>query len=394
MEPAGTILIADYPVGHSTGFGETLRNLLRGFPEELFWNCHPSRYADGSVTQFGRNMPVETPRIPEWVPRSMRLFYQPMLKLLQEKSLCRAVCQVVQHVRSHGIKHLLCVPVSISMLRLAHGVLRRLPELKLTLYVMDDWRGHHESNRLPFTSSRARLLSSMVGRSSSRFAVSREMAACYQREFNCAWQVAHNGVEIAGIASESKPENTPGQSVLLAGDVNVFRFDAVLAFARALERHNQAHKSSLSLTIHGSLAEECRLPLQECSSVRLPGRVSRMDCMKAIAQADWLYLPLAFAGNARRISLYSLPTKLPEYLASGNRILFHAPPSSAVIQLAERHALRPRIATVNPAELDAFVRRWVAGHEPASTCSDAHAALRAEFDIAALSSRFQSAFTH
>jgi len=108
--------------------------------------------------------------------------------------------------------------------------------------------------------------------------------------------------------------------------------------------------------------------------------------------ADLLYLPLAFDRKSSRIWRYSLPTKLPEYLATGKSVFFHAPQESAVFRVAERYDLTPRLATVEPAALDAFVETWASGN--GANCTDkAKRALREEFDIDLLAAQFQAAFT-
>ena len=110
--------------------------------------------------------------------------------------------------------------------------------------------------------------------------------------------------------------------------------------------------------------------------------------------ADLLYLPLAFCKRSSRISLYSLPTKLPEYLASGKRVLFHAPQDSAVFRVAERYDLTPRLATTDPAALDTFIESWARGEQNGSEAVLKNkSALLEEFDIDRLSQSFQSAFS-
>jgi hypothetical protein len=109
--------------------------------------------------------------------------------------------------------------------------------------------------------------------------------------------------------------------------------------------------------------------------------------------ADLLYLPLAFCKRSARISLYSMPTKLPEYLASGKSVLFHAPGDSALFRVAERYDLTPRLATTDAQALDAFVEDWAEGKQNgADSLARATNALAQEFDIDALAARFQSAF--
>jgi hypothetical protein len=120
-------------------------------------------------------------------------------------------------------------------------------------------------------------------------------------------------------------------------------------------------------------------------------RQPHSECLDAMKAADLLYLPLAFGKKSSRISLYSLPTKLPEYLATGKSVFFHAPKESAVFRVAERYDLTPRLATIDAAALDTFVQAWTNGNGAA--CIDkAKRALQEEFDIDRLAARFQAAF--
>src|SRR5215212_279981 len=112
----------------------------------------------------------------------------------------------------------------------------------------------------------------------------------------------------------------------------------------------------------GEVAEQHRRSLSALSAVRLLSRRSHAECLAAMKAADLLYLPLAFCKRSSRISLYSMPTKLPEYLASGKPVFFHAPEDSAMFRVAERYDLTPRLATTDPEALDAFIEAWAEGN--------------------------------
>ncbi|HEU5460208.1 MAG TPA: hypothetical protein VFU83_06910, partial [Pyrinomonadaceae bacterium] len=175
--------------------------------------------------------------------------------------------------------------------------------------------------------------------------------------------------------------------------VNVFRFDAVLSFAQAIERHNQRRAQSIDFSVMGEIAEQHRSSLSALRSVRLLNRRSHDECLDAMKNADLLYLPLAFSKRSSRISLYSLPTKLPEYLASGKSVFVHAPKDSAVFRVAERYDLTPRLATTNPEVLDGFVESWAEGKQNGREAMlRAQDALLEEFDIERLAMTFQGAF--
>jgi len=389
---SNTLVIADYPVGYASGFGETLYNLFSGFPSEKLWSAHPAHVAPADDKRRAQSIHLPSPSRPRWLPSRISLAYYPLLKMQQFRASRQAVRLLSDVVRKNSIRNLLVIPVTPWILSAALALHKQYSKLNLVLYVMDDWQGHHECHQLPYTRWRQRLLAEIVERANVRYAVSREMAAHYAESFGKSWTVVHNGVRDDSL-HETKVSSKPRQ-VLLAGDVNVFRFDAVIAFAEAIERHNRRNGESIEFTVMGEVAEQHRSSLSALRTVKMLSRRSHSECLDAMKGADLLYLPLAFARKSSRISLYSLPTKLPEYLAAGRSVFFHAPQESALFRVAERYDLTPRLATIDPAALDGFVEAWARGNGNGVDSTDkAKRALREEFDIDTLAARFQSAFT-
>lgn len=390
MKP--TLIVADYPVGYASGFGETLFNLFSGFPTDRLWSAHPGHLAPVEEKRIAQSIKLPSPSRPSWVPGGVSLAYYPFLKAQQFRAARDSVRLLAETVQRHAIENLLVVPVTPWILSAALEVHKRFPHLNLVFYVMDDWQGHHECHQLPYSQWRQRLLREAIERASTRFAVSREMAAHYEETFGKNWLVAHNGVPRAAFSNGHNNGVKP-KRILLAGDVNVFRYDAVIAFAEAIERHNQRHGASLEFTVMGDVAAQHRASLSNLRAVRMLSRQSHAECLAAMQAADLLYLPLAFGKQSARISRYSMPTKLPEYLASGKSVFFHAPKESAVFRVAERHNLTPRLASVDREALDAFVETWANGNShDGETSARAKNALHEEFDIERLAARFQSAF--
>ncbi|HEY0761292.1 MAG TPA: glycosyltransferase [Pyrinomonadaceae bacterium] len=389
---APTLVVADYPVGYASGFGETLYNLFSGFPEEKLWSAHPGHLAPAQDKQKAKSVCLPSPARPRWLNGRISLAYYPLLKAQQFQAARQAVQLLIEVVEKNSIRNLLVVPVSPWILSAALALHRQFPELNLVFYVMDDWQGHHECHQLPYSRWRRRLLREAIERANVRFAVSREMAAHYEQTFGKHWSVVHNGVSKSSLAFETNGHKQPRQ-VMLAGDVNVFRFDAVIAFAEAIERYNQRHRQAIEFKVMGEVAEQHRAPLSALKSAQLLERRSHAECLAAMKAADLLYLPLAFSKRSARISLYSLPTKLPEYLASGKSVFFHAPGDSAVFQVAKRYDLTPRLATIDAHALDTFIEGWAEGnHNGADSLTRAEKALAQEFDIETLAARFQAAF--
>jgi hypothetical protein len=388
--PSPTLVIADYPIGYASGFGETLYNLFSGFPSEKLWTAHPGHLTPAADKRRAQSINLPSPSRPRWLPRQISPGYYPLLKTQQFLAARKTVRLLTEVVQKNSIKNILAVPVSPWILSAALALHKQYPAVNLVLYVMDDWQGHHECHQLPYSRWRRRLLFEIINRANVRFAVSREMAAHYEKTFERSWLVAHNGVRKDSLQHE--PTNgRKSRQIFLAGDVNVFRFDAVMAFAEAIERHNRANGKPIEFIVMGEVAEQHRSALSSLRAVRLLSRRSHTECLETMKAADLLYLPLAFSKQSSRISLYSLPTKLPEYLASGKSVLFHAPKESAVFRVAERYDLTPRLATINPDALDAFVESWAQADQNGAHPRAQHALLE-EFDIERLSKSFQAAF--
>ena len=389
---AATLVIADYPVGYASGFGETLYNLFDGFPSDRLWTAHPAHVSAAGGKTRAQSIKLPSPSRPQWLPQRVALAYYPLLKAQQFRAARETVRLLSRIIEKNSIKHILAIPVSPWILFAALSLHKRYPSLNLVVYVMDDWQGHHECHHLPYSPSRRRLLAEVIERANVRFAVSREMAAHYEETFRKSWLVAHNGVANNSFAGNTAAAKKPKQ-VLLAGDVNVFRFDAVFAFAQAIERYNQRSEDAIEFTMMGEVAEQHRAALSALRAVKLLDRQAHAECLRAMKAADLLHLPLAFGKRSSRISLYSLPTKLPEYLASGKSVFFHAPKESAVFRVAERYDLSPRLASIEAQALDEFVAGWAqANGNGNASVLNAQRALREEFDLQQLATRFQAAF--
>ena len=389
---APTLVIADYPIGYTSGFGETLYNLFTGFPSDKLWTAHPAHVAPAAEKKRATSVNLSSPSRPDWLPNQIALAYYPLLKVKQLNAARQTVGLLAGVVQRHSIQNLLVIPVSPWILSAALALHKQNPGLNLVVYVMDDWQGHHECHGLPYSRRRQRLLSEIIDRANVCFAVSREMAAHYEVVFGKTWRVAHNGVRNDALPAPATVARKP-QRILLAGDVNVFRFDAVIAFAEAIERFNRRCGESIEFSVMGEVAEQHRASLSALRAVKLLNRRSHSECLESMKTADLLYLPLAFCQRSARISLYSLPTKLPEYLASGKSVFFHAPKQSAVFRVAERYDLKPRLSSVDPEALDACLDAWPNGNGNSRDVeSNTQRALLEEFDIDRLAAQFQSAF--
>src|SRR5690349_4601505 len=117
--PSQTLVIADYPVGHASGFGETLYNLFDGFPAEKLWTAHPSHMVTAAGKTRAESIKLPAPARPQWLPRRASLAYYPFLKVKQFCASRDAVRLLRDAVKRNSIKNLLVIPVSPWILNAA-----------------------------------------------------------------------------------------------------------------------------------------------------------------------------------------------------------------------------------------------------------------------------------
>jgi hypothetical protein len=384
------LVLTDYPIGYSSGFGETLFNMLEMYPGEKLWNAHPLHLKAAPEKKLGQSCPFNAPMRPAAWPEPLAHFYYPILKVQQAKAIRQIFKSLSSLIRREGITALLTCPVNPWLLSVALRLKQDMPDIKLLLFVMDDWEGHHHCFGLPYTRSRRKTLSNLVDLASARFGVSLEMVERYGKEFGVGWQVLHNGIARNGQQNSRLVPTNALRHIRLTGDVNVFRMDAVLSFARGLELYNRTAEVPAQFEISGTISADCYAQLASLPCVTLLPRTDHATCLKAISEADLLYLPMAFSTRVKRIAELSLPTKLPEYLNAGRPIFFHAPERSAVYQFAKRWGLQPRLSNSDPKavcdELHAFT-----SNRYEHTSTQLQAGLDAEFDIDLLRQRLCTA---
>lgn len=391
-KPDGRVLIVgDYPVGYANGIGETFANLLADLPDAAIFQCHPDHLQPldgaGRGRVFTFEMPRRPSRLPGWASRS----YYPVLKLRQARAEQRLFETASAAIRAHRIDAVWVYPVTPWVLFAAVRLRRAFPALRFVVYVMDDWEGHHTCFDLPFTPKRRASLDEIVATSDVRFACSHLMKDDYERRFANRWDVLHKGVDLTAPLPAPRP--FAFSNILYTGAMNVFRFDAVLAFAEGLRRFRERSGHDVTLTMLGPLPDrQYSSALAPYPFLRTEPWVDHAACQRRMTRADLLYLPLAFAPKLERIANLAMPTKLPEYLASGRPTIFHVPRESEVYRLAAAHDLPLTLDTVDPEAIAAFLSTIATTSVDAATYqANARALLASEFDQLVLRRRLAEA---
>ena len=100
--PSSTLVIADYPVGYASGFGETLFNLFSGFPDEKLWSAHLGHLSVGAEKRKGHSVRLPSPSRPKVIPSNLSLSYYPFLKAQQYWAAKRSVQMLDRLIEQHS----------------------------------------------------------------------------------------------------------------------------------------------------------------------------------------------------------------------------------------------------------------------------------------------------
>lgn len=387
------LVLGDYPIGFANGIGETLSNLLDAWGDAEVFQAYPSHFSPASRWASVPACRFEVPRPPAGWPVWAARAYTPVLKIRQAAAERRLVRDAAAMIAHHRIQAVLTYPVTPWILFAALQLRRQFPEVRFGFYVMDDWEGHHTCFGLPFTPRRRAALAEMVDTADVRFACSDVMKRDYEQRFRVGWQVLHKGVPIETPAGP--PAWRGFTDILYTGGMNMFRFDAVLAFAEGVRRYRRQSGRPVTLTLLGPAPDrEYSEGLAPYDFIRTEPWVDNDACQRRMASADLLYLPLSFRDKLARIANLAMPTKLSEYLASGRPTIFHVPAPSEVQHLAAGAGLPLTINSVDPQEAcDLLLRLDRDGLDLVDYQRRAQRLLRDEFDQNVLRQRLaQSLF--
>lgn len=391
MRDGRLLVLGDYPIGYANGIGETLGNLLADHPDELLFQLHPDHLQPLPGEGRGQASTFVFPRRPASWPATAAPLYRPILKLRQLAAEARLFERAAAIIRDQQIEAVLTYPVTPWLLFATVRLRRLFPKVRFVFYVMDDWEGHHTCFGLPFTAKRRAALAEIVATTDARFACSQLMQQDYERRFRNRWQVLHKGVDLRDVPSATAAWRFT--NILYTGGMNMFRFDAVLAFAEGLRRYRARSGRDITLTLLGTSPDGDYSPaLAPYTFIRMAPWVGNAECRRRMADADVLYLPLSFEPKLDRIANLAMPTKFSEYLVSGRPTIFHVSRASEVHALTSRAGLPLLLDTTDPDDIDAFLANAVASGVDMQAYHDkAGALLRAEFDQSMLRERLRDA---
>ena len=124
--------------------------------------------------------------------------------------------------------------------------------------------------------------------------------------------------------------------IVYTGSIYEAQFEAVLNFARAVERL-KTKGIAIDLHLYTSQSVECLRNQGLPESVRIHPSVPLEEASRIQCDSDFLLLPLSFSTRYPELIRTSAPGKLGEYLAAGRPVLVHAPSDSFLVKFFSNH---------------------------------------------------------
>jgi glycosyltransferase involved in cell wall biosynthesis len=279
------------------------------------------------------------------------------------------------------------------------NAIQRVWDIPVVVHFMDDGLADPRKPGLfsVWVSSMHRVkLRGLLARTSVGMAIGPHMAAEYERRYRMPFLAFQNTVDIAEWDALRRPARPVAEPARLLYSGSLFRYAQVEGLAdccRAVETlvgqgRNIRVQIRTPLAVYGT--EVSRIP--QSPSIAVGDVVGREQYMRDLVEADVLLLPVSFDRHAVHHIRLSMPSKLPEYLASGTPILVYGPPEVAQVRYAREHGWGYVVDERDPARLCQAIAKLIEDQPLRRQLTDAAArTVRAFHDATQVRARFQSA---
>lgn len=230
---------------------------------------------------------------------------------------------------------------SNGMMSLIEQIRRRF-ELPLVVHVMDDWAAANHRRGLlgPWQQRRMRgWVRHFMSVADQCLGISPAMCDAYRKRYGRTFQPFQNTVDLARWSSFSKATLATGSPADLLYVGSIFpnaQLESLVDCCHAVTKLNaEGVAATLTIATPSDHGARYRARLAIDPAVRIEPPIEDDEAFfRRIAAADALLLPVNFDQESMRFIRYSMPTKVPAYLAVGTPVLAYGPAATAQIAYA------------------------------------------------------------
>jgi glycosyltransferase involved in cell wall biosynthesis len=373
------LIVSEVPLGAPNGFGVTLKNLFTGWPREkirYFYNSADYRELTKSNLDFRYapvpNFPSRRQAIPMWlgITPEWRGKYS---KIWLRRNLRGFIPDIV-----FSSVH------SMATICFADWISQQIDRPHV-LHVMDE----------PFTHSTTAEVKILLQKTRGFLTISETMRKTYRERYGHESQVFHNGAEKDFFNPPTRQETKNDRPILIRFIGNLLHlqhFQSIEDIAGAVRQFNKIGTRRAVLEIFGGESPEgCSHEILYKDEVIYHGRIGLEDRLKTLADADLLVIPFTFSPSYFEEYRLSMPTKLPETLATGIPVLLYGPRGMAATDFCVKHDLATVLTERSIPDLLRLLRDFAENPAPfrqRASCAKEFA--RRELSAKVTSDRFQS----
>jgi len=166
--------------------------------------------------------------------------------------------------------------------------------------------------------------------------ISEYMCEEYKNRYGRNFVTFHNPINLNfwKKAQRNDYQLSKNPTILYAGRIGLGIDKSLRNIAEAVKRVNIELDTDIKFIIQAIQAPKW---INSFTNVKHQHFVGYEDLPRVFAQADVLILPYDFSPESQSYIKYSMPTKAPEYMASGTPIIIYAPQDTALVKYAEKY---------------------------------------------------------
>lgn len=215
----------------------------------------------------------------------------------------------------------------------------------IVTHIMDDWptmianRDRDEGREHRVEKLNA-CLNDLFRNSAINLGISDAMNRGFQERYGQSFEVLQNAIEIEEWKQVNKNYNaTNGMfKIMYIGKILPYMQHQSLQDIGEVASQLTVEGTPIDFTIHGPrhLNDKYGQDVFSLSSVHYGGFLPKESFGQSLADADLLVVPVNFDETSLSFIKYSMPAKVPEYMASGTPILVYAPAETPPAQYARK----------------------------------------------------------
>lgn len=346
------LIVNGTAIGEKSGTGITLENLWCDYPKKSILQLRVD-YSDCQYnTEYETvSTPIEFCQIPNRISRKRRAkaAVRPSATISLNASITQSGVKAILHDGIRGLLdswpvHFGCINkkidcflpqvvytcgASIRILKTALYYSERY-SAPIVLHLMDDWPSTLYTTSKYSAMFRAimlRYLRKIAKRSLQSFAISNALAEKYAQIFGIEMLPLMNPA--SDIASSVNVRKSEAVKFVYAGSLSLNRWKSLLDIARILlaeRKQGVPNRFNLYIPVN-ALTKEMQEAFEKNGATLHP-YVQHAELLKIYRESDVMVFAESFDENVARFTRYSLSTKIPEYMGTGNAILAYLPADS------------------------------------------------------------------